>query len=737
MAINGTNGTNGTQRDERAAVERSIDRSLDDFGRFLRHRWWLVLLALLVLWYIFAQVVPTVAATPPQPGTVLMFIFQIMFAVMFIVIQFAALFWFLGRPRLYWVLPGEAGITFDDYKGNPEVLEAARRIVTLLRGVKGFKEMGGEISRGLLLVGPPGTGKSYLAQCISTEAGVPFAYASAASFRAMFIGMDVLMIKNLYRKARRLAREYGGCIIFMDEFDAIGMSRGGGGGAPTTMGMGMGGGGFFGMGGTGGLNELLMQMDPPPLNENWWKRGLRALGLRHGRTQREPVLTIGATNIPESLDPALMRPGRFDRKIVVAPPSDLHRAEVIEYYLSKVRHDDISMPKLVSDMMGYTPVAIKHVINEAVVIAHFDGRESISYHDIVAARETHEYGIRYPRTLSMLEKRRLAYHEAGHAIAQAYLLPRYRVAHATIVKRLGSSGEAFVEAKPLEEIVTQSAEEVFARIEVSLASRAAEELFLQARLNGVGGDLANATQLALQYVAHWGMGDTFFSAAATMAPERMYTDPALREQAERLLRQAYNEVRALLERRRKAVIAVAEALLEREELDSDEIEQLIHEAETPTPAQVAALASVAEAALFGAPAAVDFQTPAPHLIGPAIPVLPATPAQSGQAGQSEQPGQRASQPQPARVEQTPAPKDPPTFAPAAFAASPSQELRADRVIDRAILRAPQRQTILQRTDPNLPTVNDANGANGSNGANNSRGANGGRPTKDLGRNGKR
>ncbi len=706
MATNPTDATDATNATQRDDVERSIDHSLDDFGRFLRHRWWLVLLVLLVLWYIFAQVVPTLVNTPPQPGTVLLFVFQIVFAVGFIVIQFAALFWFLGRPRLYWVLPGEAGISFKDYKGNPEVLEAARRIVTLMRGVKGFKEMGGEISRGLLLVGPPGTGKSYLAQCISTEAGVPFAYASAASFRAMFIGMDVLMIKNLYRKARRLAREYGGCIIFMDEFDAIGMSRGGSGGS-QGMGMGMGMGGFMGMGGTGGLNELLMQMDPPPMNESWWKRGLRAVGLRHSRTQREPVLTIGATNIPESLDPALMRPGRFDRKIVVAPPSDAHRAEVIEYYLGKVRHDDISMPKLVSDMMGYTPVAIKHVINEAVVIAHFDGRDSISYHDIVAARETHEYGIRYPRTLSMLEKRRLAYHEAGHAIAQAYLLPRFRVAHATIVKRLGSDGEAFVEAKPLEEIVTQSAEEVFARIEVSLASRAAEELFLQARLNGVGGDLANATQLALQYVAHWGMGDTFFSAAATMAPERMYTDPALREQAERLLRQAYNDVRALLERRRKAVIAVAEALLEREELDSDEIEQLIHEAETPTPEQVAALASVAEAALFGAPAAIDFQTPAPHLIGPVAPAVPATPAQQPQQVAE---ASASDEPQPAKA---PTPRPPTTLAPAAFAASPSQELRADRVIDRAILRAPQRQTILQKTDPNLPTVNGTNGASGA------------------------
>jgi cell division protease FtsH len=690
----------------RDTVERSIDRSLDDFGRFMRRRWWAVLIVALILLYALTQWLPLIVAAPPGPGTVLAFIIQVVFVVFLILIQFVALFWFLGRPRIYWVLPGETGVTFADYKGNPEVLEAARRIVTLMRGVKGFKEMGGEISRGLLLVGPPGTGKSYLAQCISTEAGIPFAYASAASFRAMFIGMDVLMIKNLYRKARRLAREYGGCIIFMDEFDAIGMSRSSGNGPNMGMGMGMGAGGMFGMGGTGGLNELLMQMDPPPINEGWFRKGLKAIGIRSGAARRDPVLTIGATNIPESLDPALLRPGRFDRKIVVAPPTDTHRAEVIEYYLDKVRHEDISMAKLVSDMMGYTPVAIKHVINEAVVIAHFDGRDAISYHDIAIARETHEYGIRYPRALSSLEKRRLAYHESGHAIAQFYLLPRFRVAHATIVKRLGSSGEAFVEAKPLEEIVTQSADEVFARIQVSLASRAAEELFLNARLNGVGGDLANATQLALQYVAHWGMGDTFFSAAATMAPERMYTDPALREAAEKLLRDGYIAVSELIERHRKALIAVAEALLEREELDSDEIEQLIREAEAPPQEQTAALAgfaasalaavapSFAPPALLGAPATPPPATvdaiPVADLAAEPAPVMPA----SGANGSNGTNGHA--------LVAEPVAEPESIAAPAAFTATPAQEPRPASVVDRALLRAPRLTYPIQRPIPHTP-----------------------------------
>src|SRR5256884_4398366 len=315
-------------------LDKSINLGMDQFGRFVKLRWPWLILAGIVAWYFIVNVIPKLPA--PSREMIFLYVFKIAFAVLFIVIQFAAFFWFLGRPRLYWVMPGETGINFDDYKGNPEVLEAARRIVLLLQGVKEFKEMGGAPVRGLLLSGDPGTGKSYLAQCMSTEAGVPFAYASAASFRAMFIGMDVLMIKRLYGKARRLAREYGGCVVFMDEIDAIGMSRSAGG--SRTMGMGGGIFGAMGGGGMGGLNELLMQMDPPNIETGWFKKILRIVGLHHSRVQNQPVLTVGATNIPESLDPALLRPGRLYRKIHVAPPTDKYRGEVIEYYLNKVTH---------------------------------------------------------------------------------------------------------------------------------------------------------------------------------------------------------------------------------------------------------------------------------------------------------------------------------------------------------------------------------------------------------------
>ena len=566
-------------------LDKSINLGMDQFGRFVKLRWLWLILAGIAAWYFIVNVIPQL--TPPSPGTIFLYVFQIAFAVLFIVIQFAALFWFLGRPRLYWVMPGETGINFDDYKGNPEVLEAARRIVLLLQGVKEFKEMGGAPVRGLLLSGDPGTGKSYLAQCMSTEAGVPFAYASAASFRAMFIGMDVLMIKRLYNKARRLARDYGGCVVFMDEFDAIGMSRSRSGGGTMAMGGGM----FGAMGGTGGLNELLMQMDPPNIETGWFRKILRILGLSHSRVQAEPVLTVGATNIPDSLDPALLRPGRFDRRIHVAPPTDKYRGEVIEYYLNKVAHDpNLSIETLSQRLVNYTPVAIKHVINEAVIIAHFDGREQVVYKDLIEAQDVHEFGLRQLSELTPIDRRRLAYHEAGHAVSSYYLMERYFPAYVTIHQRSDVEGAAaFALPRPKESIKTLSREDVLARIQVMLAARATEELFLDLNMTGVTSDLERATQLAAAYVGAYGMDGTLISYAAFANPltgtGTMHV-PDLVERTEGVLQSQFKAVKHLLQEHSEALIAVAEALIERDELIADEIKALIDEADAKRVAKV-------------------------------------------------------------------------------------------------------------------------------------------------------
>src|SRR5690606_10783111 len=202
-----------------------------------------------------------------------------------------------------------------------------------------------------------------------------------------------LRVMMLYRKARNLARKYGACILFIDEIDAVGASRSGPGG---NNGAGMLG-GMMGMGGTGLLNELLLQLDPPPQELTRIGKILRSLGRRKRRVDIPPVLSTAATNLPDTLDQALLRPGRFDRKIVVDAPSADGRREIIEYYLAKVNHDpDMRVDFMVYDTIGYTPVAIRYVINEAVIHAHFDGRSQITYDDFTYARETHELGLRQP-----------------------------------------------------------------------------------------------------------------------------------------------------------------------------------------------------------------------------------------------------------------------------------------------------------------------------------------------------
>jgi len=490
---------------------------------------------------------------------------NLVFAMMFMIVQFVALFWFLARGRTYWILPGETGSTWDDYRGNPEIVENAKRIVTLLRGVKSFKAMGGEAVRGLLLCGPPGTGKSYLAQVIANEAQVPFAYASAPSFQNMFFGVGNLKVMNLYKKARKLARIYGACIIFIDEIDAIGMKRQGGGGAGMM-------GGMMGMGGAGLLNELLLQMDPPNLDNTKIAKLLRSLGLRRRKAERPAVLTIGATNLPDVLDDALLRPGRFDRKLWVDSPDFDGRVDVFKYYLKKVRRGASLTPERAAlDTVGYSPAQIKHIVNEAVVIAHQRGGKVTGYADFRVAMETYEWGLKQPlRSMSEDEKRNVAYHEAGHAVAQYLLKPHERVWKVTIIRRGGALGLAAT--KPMSERYNRSDSEILAAIQVCLAARAAEEAFLGKKLNGVTSDLRQATELAGAYLGVVGMGDELFSWLALGS--RVEGLRALRPKINELLTDQMNQVKRLLETHAEFVHIIAKELLKQGDLTGEEIERL-------------------------------------------------------------------------------------------------------------------------------------------------------------------
>ncbi|MFM2032999.1 MAG: hypothetical protein RLZZ297_1764 [Chloroflexota bacterium] len=505
----------------------------------------------------------------------------------FIGFQFSLMYFFMARTRIYWVRPGETGISFKDYRGNPEVLEAARRIVTLLQGAKQFKQMGGEITRGVLLIGPPGTGKSYLAQAISTEAGVPFGYLSAPSLTSVFMGMGNIKVMMLYRKARKLAKEYGACILFIDEIDAIGGARSsslmGGAGA---MGLQAQGGGIanmvMGMGGAGSglLNELLLQMDPPPEDTTWYGKMLRTIGLRRKKPEMPPVLTVGATNLAETLDAALLRPGRFDRKIVVEYPDAEGRRDILEYYLGKVKHEPLPIDRMVSDTINYTPVAIRFVINEAVIHAHFDHRTAINYWDFTRAREMHEHGLRQPiRGMSFEERRRIAYHEAGHAYAMVKLLRKERLTKVTIIRHGNALG--FAAWKPEEEIHTSTKTELLHRLQIALASRAAEELFLDIQMSGVTGDLISATSIATFMVGAYGMDNSLYSYLAFGQEAMAKAD--VKKQVEIILANEFRKVRRMLEQNRDAVIAIAEALLLRNELTDLDVNDILHRVEATHP----------------------------------------------------------------------------------------------------------------------------------------------------------
>lgn len=499
---------------------------------------------------------------------VLDIIIQFLIAILFMGVQFWAMMYFMSRPRMYWVMPGENGTTFADYKGNPEVLEQARRAVSVLRGVKDFKQMGGEITRGVLLSGPPGTGKSYLAQCIANEAGVPFAYCSSASLQSAFLGMGAMTIWRLYGKARKLTKEWGAVIIFLDELDAIGSSRSG---SNNSM---MGGAGMFMGGGSGILNELLMQMDPPSMDNSWTQKLWRSLGMNK-KTSRPAILTIGATNLVEALDPALKRPGRFDISIAVNPPSTEGRREVLDYYLAKIKNevDTTQFNRLVFDTIGYTPVAIKHVINQAVSQAFFAGRETVTYEDITKARLDHEMGIAQPLSLTDTDKRRIAYHEAGHAVVGVLVRTGLRTARATIVPRGGALG--MVMSKPDQESHTKTAADYLADIDVCLASRAVEELLLNTKMSGFYGDLSQATATAAAMIGQFGMGERLVSLSVLGIQP---SSELMVAEVDKLLKVRMEQTKLLIERAKPAVHAVAEALLERLELDGPEVERLVYEA---------------------------------------------------------------------------------------------------------------------------------------------------------------
>ena len=339
-------------------------------------------------------------------------------------------------------------------------------------------------------------------------------------------------------------------------------------------------------GGGGALNELLNQMDPLP-KDGFKDKILRMFGMRKGKADQPPVLTIAATNLVSVLDQALLRPGRFDRQLRIGAPSYDGRREIFDFYLGKVKHVDLPLDQMVAETVNYTPAQIKHVVNEAVVHAVWNGRDSIDYADFRWALETYEWGLRMPVLgMTYADKRRLAYHESGHAVAMVKLYKRYRVARATIEARHDIGAAALVAPRPTEEIHTLTKDELLASMQVSLASRAAEQIFLGPgeEMAGASGDLAHATQIAEQMIKLYGMNGSLMSYGGMFGANSPFGGGGMGggREVDRLLDQNFKRVKMLLEEHREAVIAVAEALIEKHALMGDEVYDLVARAEART-----------------------------------------------------------------------------------------------------------------------------------------------------------
>jgi cell division protease FtsH len=527
-----------------------------------------------------------------------------------------------GRSPHVVYRPEQIDVRFDDVKGLAPVTEDVRRSIDLLLEAKTFRSrMGGTPRRGLLFEGPPGTGKTHLAKAMAAEAKVPFLFVSATSFQSMYYGATARKIRSYFAALRKAARAEGAAIGFIEEIDAIATVRGGmatpaspsspflpladrvvncGGlaglalSAPAGPAVQASGSVNEGVGGV--VNELLVQMqsfDAPTRSERL--RGAVIDGLNlflpahraipRPRTEPVDVLLIAATNRADSLDPGLLRPGRFDRRLVFSPPDKAGRRELIDHFLSRKAHDrklalDEYRDALAGITNGYTPVMIEHLLDEALVNAVRREATRMSWSDVEHARLVTEVGLGQPVAYTDHERRLIATHEAGHAVVAWLVAPQRRLEILTIVKRAGALG--MLAHGDVEDVYTRSKRELEGLIRIAFGGQVAEELFFDDISTGPGSDLAHATSLAAQMVGASGMAGSLVSLAAAGGGvldgglvSRVLSDERARSQVELLLSAMKVETRELLERNRHLVEALRDALLDRHELIGNEITDVL------------------------------------------------------------------------------------------------------------------------------------------------------------------
>jgi cell division protease FtsH len=439
-------------------------------------------------------------------------------------------------------------VKWSDVIGMDAAKTEAWEVVQLIKDRAKVKQIGGKIVKGLLFLGPPGCGKTYLAKAVATEAGIPFLSIAASEFVEMFVGVGASRVRQLFKKARDLASGYGGCIIFIDELDAVGRNR--------TFSQ------FGGQETNSTQNQLLVQID-----------GLQS--------KEENVIVIGATNAPEeSLDPALLRPGRFDRKIFIDRPNLEEREKIFEFYFSKVRYDkSLDIKRLARKAVYKTPADIENIVKEAALIAARDDRDVVEFRHVSEAIERIDMGLKHRHNLIPKEKEQVAFHEAAHAVVLYLLHPTEDVFKASIIGRRGALG--VVHHNPREEWFTRSKEALLADIKTSLAGYVAEKIRFGTTSNGVDSDFNNAMVVAHNMVWRWGMSDSGLIGNYSVYENSNWNSDLsenikekLNKETQDILKKCLNEVEDLLKKEWKITEHIANELLAKEELEYDEIDAI-------------------------------------------------------------------------------------------------------------------------------------------------------------------
>ena len=483
-----------------------------------------------------------------------------------------------GRSPHTLVRPHDSTVRLSDVVGAAATTQEVIDTLNLFLNHKTFRdEMGGTARRGVLFEGASGTGKTYLGKAMAAEAGVPFLFVSASGFQSMFYGQTNRRVRAYFRALRRAARAEGGAIGFIEEFDAIGAAR-------TGMGI-----GNSREGGIGIVNELLVQMQGFELPTAWQRlRGRlidqcnrwlpRRLMLSRPPIEHANILLVAATNRASDLDPALFSPGRFDRVVHFDLPPRSDRMEIARYYLARKQHDRTVSAAFVADVTaGYTPARIERLLDEALIVALRGARTEMSYHDVISAQVVSEAGLAHEVGYHPEEKRRVAMHEAGHAL-QAALAGR-DVKLASVLRRAGTLG--LVAHGDVDERFLRTPSEARDLMAIALAGRAAEIQEFGEASSGIAGDLATATEIAAQLVGTLGASDSLLSlqsasvAGSDNLVAKVLHDPHTRAKADALMHGAAGRAACALLEHRRALLALADALCEHDELSGDEVHAII------------------------------------------------------------------------------------------------------------------------------------------------------------------